>query len=105
MELESVLFFESPDELEPVDDESDFESLLVSDFELSPLLFDEPDEPLLDERLSVLKKPEPLKVTPTGWNTFLTGMVSPVSGCAYSVNVGSLKACWTSIVSPESTNL
>src|SRR4029078_5711725 len=56
-------------------------------------------------RLSVLKKPEPLKVTPTGVKTFLTGRTSPDSGCATSVRVASVNACWTSIVSPVSTNL
>jgi hypothetical protein len=47
-------------------------------------------------RLSVLKKPEPLKVTPTGVKTFFTASSSPLS---------SWKPCWTSIVSPVSTNL
>jgi len=56
-------------------------------------------------RLSVLKKPEPLKVTPTGWNTFLTGIDSPVSGWMYSLSVSSVNACWTSMVSPVWTNL
>jgi hypothetical protein len=56
-------------------------------------------------RLSVLKKPDPLNVTPTGVNTFLTGRTRPVSGCSYSVRVASWKPCWTSIVSPVSTNL
>ncbi len=56
-------------------------------------------------RLSVLKNPLPLKVTPTGVNTFLTAMTSPVSGWAASVRVGSVNACWISIVSPVSTNL
>ncbi len=59
----------------------------------------------LDPRLSVLKNPEPLNVTPTGWNTFFTGSTSPVSGWAYSVSVSSVNACWTSMVSPVSTNL
>jgi hypothetical protein len=56
-------------------------------------------------RLSVLKKPEPLKVTPTGVKTFLTGSTSPLSGWAISVRLSSWKPCWTSMVSPESTNL
>ena len=56
-------------------------------------------------RLSVLKKPDPLNVTPTGVNTFLTGRTSPVSGWAISVRVSSWKPCWTSMVSPVSTNL
>jgi hypothetical protein len=38
-------------------------------------------------RLSVLKKPEPLNVTPTGVKTFLTGRSSPESGWAISVRV------------------
>jgi hypothetical protein len=42
---------------------------------------------------------------PTGVNTFLTGRGSPSSGCGASVRVGSSKDCWTSIVSPVSTNL
>jgi hypothetical protein len=46
-----------------------------------------------------------LNVTPTGRNTFLTGMVSPVVGCAYSVSVGSVNDCWTSMVSSVSMNL
>lgn len=53
-------------ESEPDDDDDD------SDFE-----FDESVEPGAVElevlpRLSFLKNPVPLKVTPTGWNTFLT---------------------------------
>ena len=52
--------------LDGADDESPFESLVDSDFELSLLPLDEPDEPFFDDRLSVLKNPEPLKVTPTG---------------------------------------
>ena len=56
-------------------------------------------------RLSVLKKPEPLNVTPTGVKTFLTGRTSPVSGWAISVRLSSWKPCWTSMVSPVSTNL
>jgi hypothetical protein len=76
--------------------------------ELDELSDDEPDEPLLplfEPRLSVLKKPLPLNVTPTGWNTFLTGMTSPEDGWAASVSVSSANDCWTSIVSPVSTNL
>jgi len=46
-----------------------------------------------------------LKVTPTGRNTFLTGMVLPDVGWAASVNASSLNACWTSMVSPVSMNL
>lgn len=68
------------------------------------------DVPLVDvadvlPRLSVLKKPDPLNVTPTGVNTFFTGSTSPDSGWAYSVRVSSWNACWTSMVSPLSTNL
>ncbi len=58
-----------------------------------------------EPRLSVLKNPDPLNVTPTGWNTFFTGSTSPDSGWAYSVSVSSVNACWTSMVSPVSTNL
>jgi hypothetical protein len=46
-----------------------------------------------------------LKVTPTGVNTFLTALSSPVAGCSVSVSASSVNACWTSIVSPVSTNL
>jgi len=46
-----------------------------------------------------------LKVTPTGRNTFLTGIDSPVAGCAYSVSVSSVNDCWISIVSSVSVNL
>ena len=56
-------------------------------------------------RLSVLKNPEPLNVTPTGVKTFLTGITSPLSGWAISVRFSSWKPCWTSMVSPVSTNL
>lgn len=87
---------ELSDEEVPVLDEASGDELLVVD-------------PLVDvdflPRLSVLKNPEPLKVTPTGVNTFLTAMTSPDWGWAISVSVSSWKACWTSIVSPESTNL
>jgi len=56
-------------------------------------------------RLSFLKNPLPLNVTPTGWNTFLTGIILPVCGCANSVSVSSWNDCCTSMVSPLSTNL
>jgi hypothetical protein len=46
-----------------------------------------------------------LKVTPTGWNTFFTGRTTPSLGCAISVSDGSVKDCWTSMVSPVSVNL
>ena len=130
--VERQLSEEEPDELEPeLDPELDeLEPDELDDPELSDVLVDEPsldDEPLseLDEepalvslevddggleadclpRLSVLKKPEPLKVTPTGWNTFFTGRRSPDPGWAYSVRESSVNACWTSMVSPVSTNL
>lgn len=97
-------FVESePDE----DDESDDEPF---DDLLALSVSDEPDDVSDvagdDElRLSFLKNPEPLNVTPTGWNTFLTGMTSPVSGWVASVSVSSVNDCWISIVSPVSTNL
>ena len=85
--VESFDAFESPESLPP-------ESL-------------PPDDGVADflPRLSFLKNPEPLKVTPTGVNTFLTGMTSPESGWAISVRLSSWKPCWTSMVSPVSTNL
>jgi len=46
-----------------------------------------------------------LKVTPTGVNTLRTAMMLPVPGCTASVSVASLNDCWTSMVSPVSTNL
>lgn len=101
---------DSFDELEPESFDDDDES--ADDDELSePLdeLADSDDEPdgvvALESRLSVLKKPDPLNVTPTGWKTFLTGRTSPDSGWVYSVRVSSVNACWTSMVSPDSTNL
>lgn len=96
------------DELESVDDEPEsfeeeplsepFDELEDSEVEPGGVLACEP-------RLSVLKNPEPLKVTPTGWNTFFTGSTLPDSGWVYSVSESSLNACWTSMVSPDSTNL
>jgi hypothetical protein len=111
--LVDELFEESVDELfeesvEELFEESDDELLEESDDEL----LDESDE--VDPagvvvevlpRLSFLKKPLPLNVTPTGWNTFLTASMSPESGWATSVSVSSLKDCWISMVSPVSTNL
>jgi hypothetical protein len=44
-------------------------------------------------------------VIPTGVNTFFTGRAWPSAGCGASVRVGASKDCWTSIVSPVSTNL
>jgi hypothetical protein len=111
--LADELFEESDDELF---DESDDELFDESDDEL----FDESDDEPFDEsddvdpagvvvevvpRLSFLKKPLPLNVTPTGWNTFLTARVSPESGWTTSVSVSSLNDCWISMVSPVSTNL
>ena len=73
----------------------------LSDFDGESVVVDDDFLP----RLSVLKKPDPLNVTPTGVKTFLTGLISPVSGWATSVSVSSWNPCWTSIVSPVSTNL
>jgi hypothetical protein len=90
-------------------DVDDFDSDVVDESPLDELLdsLDVDAGELADflPRLSVLKKPEPLKVTPTGVKTFLTGRTSPVSGWAISVRFSSWKPCWTSIVSPVSTNL
>lgn len=88
-------------------DDSDFDSVdfedsdFDSDFVLASLELDDGFLP----RLSVLKKPDPLNVTPTGVNTFLTGIISPESGWAIEVRFSSWKPCWTSMVSPVSTNL
>jgi hypothetical protein len=107
----------SDDELDPelFDPELFDSELLESElFELEPSDFVEDDEVSLDDeplselveleslepddavevadflpRLSVLKKPDPLKVTPTGVNTFLTGRTSPESGWAISVRFSS----------------
>ena len=94
------------DEPEPEDPDSDDADFDDDDDESD----DEPDSAagvvVLDfPRLSFLKKPDPLKVTPTGWKTFFTAIVSPVSGWVYSVSESSVNACWTSMVSPVSTNL
>ena len=96
-----------PDELLSPDDELSDVDL---DDELSPGLLESLDDlppPVADDfaRLSVLKNPDPLKLTPTGWNTFFTGITSPDSGCANSDSVSSLNDCWTSTVSSVSTNL
>jgi len=113
VELELSDFFADDD---PLDDEplSELDELeLVESFDA----FESPDSLPPDSlppddgaadflpRLSVLKNPEPLKVTPTGVKTFLTGMTSPESGWAISVRLSSWKPCWTSMVSPVSTNL
>ncbi|WP_395152818.1 hypothetical protein [Ilumatobacter sp.] len=119
------LFEESVDELfeESVDElfeESVDELFEESDDGLLEEPFDDSDDEPFDEsedvdpagvvvevlpRLSFLKKPLPLNVTPTGWNTFLTASVSPESGWTTSVSVSSLNDCWISMVSPVSTNL
>jgi hypothetical protein len=106
-DFEDFVVLESdPDELLSPDDEP-------SDVELSPdelsddeLSDDVPSPDLagsLDDlplavafdfcRLSVLKNPEPLKLTPTGWNTFFTAITSPDSGCVSSASVSSLNDC------------
>ena len=97
---------DEPDPFEELDDSLEFEEPLELDE--SELSEEEspPDDVLDDEpRLSVLKKPEPLNVTPTGWNTFFTARTSPESAWVYSVRVSSVNACCTSMVSPVSTNL
>ena len=114
-ELEELLDddFDSDDDCDDFDDDSDdFDSDVLESEpdEASDDVLEESDDPgalelLVLPRLSFLKKPLPLKVTPTGWNTFLTAIMRPVSGCLYLVRVLSAKDCWTSMVSPESTNL
>ncbi len=100
--------------VEPEPDPSDFaedeplsdDDELPSDDELESLVLDDAGD--VDDdlpRLSVLKKPDPLNVTPTGVNTFFTARTSPLSGWAISVRFSSWKPCWTSMVSPVSTNL
>lgn len=126
LQRDRQLFDEVPEaELEPLEDDpelSDFvdDELLSDDEELpsddDELLSDddEPESFVLDAavdvadflpRLSVLKNPDPLNVTPTGVKTFFTGRTSPLSGWAISVRFSSWKPCWTSMVSPVSTNL
>ena len=89
-------------DVELLDESDEFESVDPpfdeSGFEPGGVVADDP-------RLSVLKNPDPLNVTPTGWKTFLTGRTSPDCGWAYSVSESSVNACWTSMVSPVSTNL
>ena len=82
---------------EPVSDDEDEPESLVPDAAVDVADF--------LPRLSVLKNPEPLNVTPTGVKTFFTGRTSPLSGWAISVRFSSWKPCWTSMVSPVSTNL
>jgi hypothetical protein len=85
--------------------ESDDDELDVSD-EVESFEVDEvADAADFLPRLSVLKNPEPLNVTPTGVKTFFTGRTSPLAGWAISVRLSSWKPCWTSMVSPVSTNL
>ncbi len=93
-----------------LDDELSDVVLVLASLDVVPEaeLSDEPDEPLSEDslppddavegadflpRLSVLKKPEPLNVTPTGVKTFLIGMTSPLSGWAISVRLSSWKPC------------
>lgn len=92
----------------------DDDELLSDDDELASDDEDEPESLVLEAagdvadflpRLSVLKNPDPLNVTPTGVKTFLTGRTSPLSGWAISVRFSSWNPCWTSMVSPVSTNL
>lgn len=65
------------DEPDSFDDEDELSEPL-EDFDESD---DEPGGVVACEpRLSVLKNPEPLNVTPTGWKTFLTGRTLPDSG-------------------------
>jgi hypothetical protein len=94
-EEELALASDADDEL-PVSDDDGFDSFEVDDVV---------DVPVFLPRLSVLKNPEPLNVTPTGVKTFFTGRTSPLSGWAISVRLSSWKPCWTSMVSPVSTNL
>ena len=82
---------------EPVSDDEDEPESLVPDAAVDVADF--------LPRLSVLKNPEPLNVTLTGVKTFFTGRTSPLSGWAISVRFSSWKPCWTSMVSPVSTNL
>ncbi|MEK7424349.1 MAG: hypothetical protein AAB131_10975 [Actinomycetota bacterium] len=46
-----------------------------------------------------------MNVTPTGVNTFFTAIIAPEAGCTALVSDASVKACWTSMVSPVSVNL
>jgi hypothetical protein len=94
--------------VEPVDEELSLDDELVSFESFVPddsFVPDAVEAADFFPRLSVLKNPDPLNVTPTGVNTFFTGNTSPVSGWAISVRLSSWKPCWTSMVSPVSTNL
>ena len=69
-----------------MDDEVSLDDEAPSELD-EPVLFESlavDDDAVVDDgflpRLSVLKKPDPLKVTPTGVKTFLTGRTSPESG-------------------------
>ena len=92
---------ELDDESDDFDDSAGFED---SDEDDDPES-DEPPAMLPDLPLSVLYKPPPLKVMPTGRKTFLTGRMVPSTGWMASVSESSEKACCTSMVSPVSTNL
>lgn len=75
-----VSVFVAVDELDPESDE--LSELLESGLALLEVSFVEPAG-VVDEvlpRLSFLKKPLPLNVTPTGWKTFFTASTSPESG-------------------------
>jgi hypothetical protein len=101
-EAELALLEEEPELSDFVDDEP------VSDDEEEPASFVPAAAGVVADflpRLSVLKNPDPLKVTPTGVKTFFTARTSPLSGWAISVRFSSWKPCWTSMVSPVSTNL
>jgi hypothetical protein len=112
--LEELLEALLDDDAEPSDFADDEDELLSDDDELASDDEDEPESLVLEAagdaadflpRLSVLKNPDPLNVTPTGVKTFFTGRTSPLSGWAISVRFSSWKPCWTSMVSPVSTNL
>jgi hypothetical protein len=106
--LDSDELFESDELLDAAPDSEELlEELSAEELSLEELSLVEPAGVVVEvlPRLSFLKKPLPLKVTPTGWNTFLTAKTSPESGCSCSVRVSSWNDCWTSMVSPVSTNL
>lgn len=107
LELEPLELSDFVDDEEPLSEDDD-EALSDDDEPESFDSFVEVDAGDVDDflpRLSVLKNPEPLNVTPTGVKTFFTGRISPLSGWAISVRLSSWKPCWTSMVSPVSTNL
>ena len=84
------LLDEEPESDEPPDELS-LDELSLDELSLDELSLVDPAGVVVEllPRLSFLKKPLPLKVTPTGWNTFLTATTSPESGCSYSVRVSS----------------